>query len=226
MDIRPFYPRTDRQRDFWISMQDNTVNIACGCAGTGKTLLALWFGLEMVSEGLVDRIMYVRSDVSTDHQRGGRNGALKGNYQEKFAPLLCPLSDNLRVIVKSGGAADYLLNKEVIEPLFLEDARGRSFNKAFVIVDEAQNITPDQVKTCLTRIGEDSKIVLIGDTAQSDHYIIRQNDGLSDASRRLHGLEGIGITRFGVDDIVRNPLIKSILTRYDQPSSPYLSIAA
>jgi phosphate starvation-inducible PhoH-like protein len=226
MDINQFYPKNHKQREFWNSMRDNVVSLAYGCAGTGKTLLALWAGLGMISSREVEKLVYVRSDVSMDWQKG-RNGALKGSYQEKFAPLLGPITDNLQVIMKSRGAAEYLVSKGVIEVSFLEDLRGRSLNNSFVIVDEAQNITPEQVKTCLTRLGEDSRLVLIGDTAQSDHHVIRQNDGLSDAARRLIGIRDLGITQFGLNDIVRNPLIKEILSRYEQPSfPPHLSIAA
>lgn len=227
MDVKPFYPKTERQRDFWGSMNSNVVSIAYGCAGTGKTLLALWYGLEMVSEGLVDKIMYVRSDVGMEHQRGRGSGALKGSYAEKFSPLLSPLLDNLNLAMRSKGSAEYLLNKGIVEGSFLEDVRGRSFNQTFVIVDEVQNVTRDQVKTCLTRVGEDSKMVLIGDTQQGDNPVIRQNCGLSDAVRRLHGIKDVGITQFGINDIVRNPLIKEILSRYESPNpAPHLSLAA
>lgn len=225
MDVKNLIPKNFKQREFWDSLNENTITIAHGCAGTGKTLVALWYGLILLSEKTIDKIVYVRSDVGCDFQQG--RGALKGEYDQKFLPLLGPVLDNLQVAMRSPGAAEYLISKGKVEPIFLEDVRGRSFNDCFVIVDEAQNITPDQVKTCLTRIGENSSLVLIGDTKQGDHATIRKNDGLSDAARRLQGIKGLGVIEFGPGDIVRNPLLKEILLRYEgQSHRPNLTLAA
>jgi phosphate starvation-inducible PhoH-like protein len=117
--------------------------------------------------------------------------------------------------MRSQGAAEYLLNKKIIEPILLEDIRGRSLNESFVIVDEAQNFLPQQIKTCLTRVGKDSKICLIGDTKQTDMDVFRRENGLIDAVHRLSNLSEVGIVEFAKEDIVRNSVIAHILDRYD-----------
>jgi phosphate starvation-inducible PhoH-like protein len=204
---------TWKQEEFWNCMKKNTVTLASGAAGTGKTLVALHFGLSGVSEGEFQKIYYVRSDVGVEHQRG--RGALPGELGEKMAPLVAPVYDNLPCIMRSQGAADYLLSKKIIEPVLLEDIRGRSLNGAFIIVDEAQNFSPKQCKTVLTRVGKDSKICLIGDTKQIDLYVFERDNGLVDAIQRLRNLPEVGTVHFEKSDIVRNSVIAHILDRYD-----------
>lgn len=213
MDVAPPKFLTWRQEDFWNTMKRNTVTLAHGSAGTGKTLMALHFGLSGVASGDFEKVYYVRSDVGVEYQRG--RGALPGDMSDKIAPLVAPIFDNLPCIMRSQGAAEYLLNKKIIEPILLEDIRGRSLNEAFVIVDEAQNFLPQQIKTCLTRVGKDSKICLIGDTKQTDMEVFRRENGLVDAIHRLRALSEVGIVEFGKEDIVRNSVIAHILDRYD-----------
>jgi phosphate starvation-inducible PhoH-like protein len=213
MDILPVKFQTHRQEEFNRLIKTNTVTIAHGSAGTGKTLLALWTGLSLVAKGDFDKVVYVRSDVGVEFQRG--RGALPGDMSEKIAPLLGPILDNIPVCCRSHGAANYLLDKGIVEPLLLEDIRGRSLNKSFVIVDEVQNFLPSHVKTCLTRVGQDSKMVLIGDTKQADLDVFRRENGLVDAIYRLRHLQDVGILEFHKEDIVRNSVIAHILDRYD-----------
>lgn len=213
MDVAPPKFLTWRQEDFWNTMKKNTVTLAHGSAGTGKTLMALHFGLSGVASGDFEKVYYVRSDVGVEYQRG--RGALPGDMSDKIAPLVAPIFDNLPCIMRSQGAAEYLLNKKIIEPILLEDIRGRSLNESFVIVDEAQNFLPQQIKTCLTRVGKDSKICLIGDTKQTDMEVFRRENGLVDAIHRLRALSEVGIVEFGKEDIVRNSVIAHILDRYD-----------
>lgn len=213
MDLLSFKPYTKKQDEFWNLMNRHTVVLAHGAAGTGKTLLALWFGLNLVNHRLVDKVIYVRSDVGVELQRG--RGALPGDFNEKIRPLLGPVLDNLPVMVKSLGAAEYLINKNIIEPVLLEDVRGRSFNNSFIIVDESQNLLPCHVKTCLTRLGQKSKMVLIGDTKQADLETFRRNNGLLDAVFRLRNLKNVGIIQFDRTDSVRNSIISDVLERYD-----------
>lgn len=213
MDLLSFKPFTRKQEEFWNLMNKHTVVIAHGAAGTGKTLLALWYGLSLVNNNLVDRVIYVRSDVGVEFQRG--RGALPGDFNEKIKPLLGPVLDNLPVMVKSTGMAEYLINKNIIEPVLLEDVRGRSFNNSFVIVDEAQNLLPTHVKTCLTRLGQKSKMVMIGDTKQADLETFRRNNGLLDAVHRLQNLKNVGIIKFDRTDSVRNSIISDVLERYE-----------
>lgn len=213
MDVMPPKFLTWRQEEFWNTLKRNTVTIASGHAGTGKTLIALHYGLFGVASGDFEKLFYVRSDVGVEYQRG--RGALPGDMSEKIAPLVAPIFDNLPCIMRSQGAAEYLLNKKIIEPILLEDVRGRSLNDAFIIVDESQNFIPSQIKTCLTRVGKDSKICLIGDTKQSDMEVFRRENGLIDAIHRLKQLSEVGIIEFQKEDIVRNSVIAHILNRYE-----------
>lgn len=213
MDVHPPKFLTWRQEELWNNFQKNTVTVAHGSAGTGKTLIALHYGLLGVSQGIFEKIYYVRSDVGVEFQRG--RGALPGDLSEKIAPLVAPVLDNLPCIVRSHGAAEYLLNKKVIEPVLLEDIRGRSLNEAFIIVDEAQNFLPLHIKTCLSRVGKDSKICLIGDTKQTDLEVFRRENGLVDAIHRLRQLPEVGIVEFYKEDIVRNSVIAHILDCYN-----------
>lgn len=212
-DIKDFKPRNDKQHQFWSAMFNNTVTIAHGCAGTGKTLLALWFGMLEVSDKVYDKVVYVRSDIGTDHQRG--RGALPGTLEEKMLPLIGPLLDNLPVFMKTDGAAEYVLRTKKVEPMLLEDIRGRSLNDCFIVVDECQNFTQEQIKTVLTRVGANSKIVLVGDTKQADLEVFRRNNGLQDAVYRLQGLKDVAVLQFTADEIVRNSVIAHIIGAYD-----------
>lgn len=213
MDVNPPKFLTWRQEEFWNLLKKNTVTLAAGVAGSGKTLVALHFGLHGIASGEFEKVYYVRSDVGVEYQRG--RGALPGEMSDKIAPLVAPVYDNLPCIMRSQGAAEYLLNKKIIEPILLEDLRGRSLNSAFVIVDEAQNFTTSQTKTCLTRVGKDSKICLIGDTKQADLDVFRRDNGLLDAIHRLQNLRDVGTVVFEKEDIVRNSVIAHILDRYD-----------
>ena len=167
----------------------------------------------MVAKGEFEKVIYVRSDVGVEFQRG--RGALPGDMSEKIAPLLGPVLDNIPVCCRTQGAANYLLDRGIVEPLLLEDIRGRSLNNSFVIVDEVQNFLPSHVKTCLTRVGQDSKMVLIGDTKQADLDVFRRENGLVDAIYRLRHLQDVGILEFSKEDVVRNSVIAHILDRYD-----------
>jgi phosphate starvation-inducible PhoH-like protein len=213
MDVQPPKFLTWRQEDLWNNFKRNTVTLAHGCAGTGKTLIALHYGLHEIASGNIEKVYYVRSDVGVEFQRG--RGALPGDLSEKIAPLVAPVLDNLPCIMKTQGAGEYLLNKKIIEPVLLEDIRGRSLNEAFIIVDEAQNFLPSHIKTCLSRVGKDSKICLIGDTKQTDLEVFRRENGLIDAIHRLRHLSEVGIVEFAKEDIVRNSVIAHILDRYE-----------
>ena len=213
MDLLQFKSATWRQDEMWKSIDTNTITIAHGSAGTGKTLVALWKGLQGVKDGKYERVYYVRSDVGVEFQRG--RGALPGDFSEKVRPLLGPVLDNLSVMYRSHGAAEYVINKQIVEPILLEDIRGRSLNDSFVIVDEGQNLLPTHVKTCLTRLGSGSKMCLIGDTRQADLEVFSRHNGLLDATYRLKDLREVAIVRFEKEDIVRNSVIAEVLDRYD-----------
>ena len=213
MDVLPFHAKTDSQENLWRSLNKNTVTIAVGPAGVGKTLVALWFGLSAIKARAFTKIIYVRSDVGCSHQRG--RGALPGTLEEKMAPLIGPVMDNLSVMTRSQGAADYLMDKKIIEPMMLEDIRGRSLNESLIIFDEAQNTSPDQVKTVLSRVGENSRIIVTGDTKQIDLDVFKSHNGLLDCYHRLGNIENVGTVQFTNSDIVRNGVIADILAAYD-----------
>lgn len=207
-------PRNQNQKDFQQSLHNNLVTIATGPAGTGKTLLAINFALAGLSAKSYDKIIYIRPDVAVDHQRG--RGSLPGEKFEKSLPLLAPLLDNLNVFCQDG-LKKYLLEKELIEYVYLEDVRGRSLNDSFIIFDESQNSTIEQFKTILTRTGSGSTLAILGDLNQVDVSTLRYNNGLSDSINRLLGLKNVGIINFTVEDIVRSPILKHILRRYETP---------
>ena len=213
MDVNPFFAKTDSQEDLWKSLNKNTVTIAVGPAGVGKTLVALWFGLSAIKAKAFSKVIYVRSDVGCAHQRG--RGALPGSMEEKMAPLLGPLVDNLSVVCRSHGAGEYLMDKKIIDAMLLEDIRGRSLNDCLIIFDEAQNASPDQVKTVLSRVGENSHIIVTGDTKQIDLDVFKTHNGLLDCYHRLANIDNVGTVRFTKSDIVRNGVIADILAAYD-----------
>jgi len=213
MDLLSFKSASWKQDELWKTIDTNTITIAHGCAGTGKTLVCLWKGLQGVKEGRYEKVYYVRSDVGVEFQRG--RGALPGDFSDKVRPLLGPVLDNLSVMYRSRGAAEYVINKEIVEPVLLEDIRGRSLNDAFVILDEAQNLLPSHCKTVLTRLGAGSKMAMIGDTRQVDLDVFDRSNGLLDATYRLQDLKEVGIVRFEKEDIVRNSVIGQILDRYE-----------
>lgn len=213
MDVLPFYPKTDKQEDLWTSLNKNTVTIAIGPSGVGKTLVALWWGLTEIAKGNLQKVYYIRSDVGCAHQRS--RGALPGTLEEKMKPLVGPVYDNLAVMTRSKGAADYLLDKKIVEPMLLEDVRGRSFNECLILFDEAQNSLPENVKTVISRVGIGSKVVVTGDTRQIDLDAFKPENGLLDCYHRLFGIVGVGRIKFEREDIIRNGIIADILEAYE-----------
>lgn len=202
------HPRGKAQQLFAESIQNNIITIGLGPAGTGKTLFALQ---EALKQGY-RKIYYVRNNCFTDGLGSKGRGELPGTIYEKALPLLGPVADNLFELVAEP-KAKYMLEKGIIEPLYYEDLRGRSFKNCFIIADEAQNVASKGIKTLLTRLALGTKLVLIGDCAQkdTDRFI---DDGLLDAKNRLDGLSFVGIVQFAKSDIQRNPIIQNILERY------------
>lgn len=213
MDVLPFYPKTDNQERLWSTLNKNTVTIAIGPSGVGKTLVALWWGLTEISKGNLQKIYYVRSDVGCAHQRS--RGALPGTMEEKMAPLVGPVYDNLIVMTRSQGASNYLIEKKIVDPILLEDVRGRSFNECLIIFDEAQNALPENVKAVISRVGQDSKVIITGDTRQIDLEVFKSDNGLLDCYHRLANIKSVGRVRFDRSDIVRNGVIADILEAYE-----------
>ena len=202
-------PRTPAQAAYLDMMRANPLVFGIGPAGTGKTYLAAAFAAHMLQERRVERIILSRPAI----EAGERLGFLPGDLNEKIDPYLRPLSDALFDVL--GDKAARLREQGVIEVAPLAFMRGRTLTRAFVILDEAQNATSAQMKMALTRLGEDSQMVVTGDRTQSDLPGGRA-EGLEEALEILEGVEGVGIARFSEADVVRHPLVGRIVAAYNK----------
>lgn len=202
--------RTDGQRRYLGAVRTNTITICTGPAGCGKTAIAVGTALQNLLSGnpTFQKIIIMRPVKEACDES---IGFLPGGLDEKMEPWAAPIVDNLGPFVDKS-AIYKLFRDKVIEIVPLAYARGRSLNNSFVIVDEAQNCSKKQMIMILTRIGENSKMVINGDLAQNDGP--KGGSGLEDAISRLDGMDGIGIVRLDDKDIVRHPMIGEILRRY------------
>ena len=202
-------PRSDNQKDYIRTVAENTITFCQGVAGSGKTHIAIGMALEYLLDEKVKKIIITRPVVES----GEKIGYLPGTAEEKLHPYLLPILDEiLHFIPVSHYAALKLNNKIEIVPLGL--MRGRNFHNSFIVADECQNASYDQLKMLLTRIGNDSKMVLTGDISQSD---LPRNfrGGFLDLLKALDSVDGIGISKLEYQDIVRNPIIAKILLRLE-----------
>jgi phosphate starvation-inducible PhoH-like protein len=201
------------QRRYIELMRDNDLVLAIGPAGTGKTYLAMAMAMAAFNRREVSRLVLTRPAV----EAGERLGFLPGSMIEKVDPYLRPLYDALHDMMGFEKAAR-LMERGVIEVAPLAFMRGRTLNDAFIVLDEAQNTTSEQMKMFLTRLGFNSKAVVTGDITQID-LPSEIPSGLVEATRILDGIEGIGSMRFSEADVVRHPLVQSILRAYDRSGS-------
>lgn len=201
--------RGGNQAKYLHSIATHDINFGIGPAGTGKTFLAVAMAVEALNESRVQRLVLVRPAV----EAGEKLGFLPGDLTQKVDPYLRPLYDALYEMLGVEKVVK-LLEKTVIEIAPLAYMRGRTLNDAFVILDEAQNTTIEQMKMFLTRIGFGSTAVVTGDLTQID-LPRHQKSGLKDALEVLHGVDGIGFTFFEAKDVVRHPLVARIVTAYD-----------
>ncbi len=206
---RAVRPRSPAQAAYLEMMRQCPLVFGVGPAGTGKTYLAAAFAAHMLHERRVDRLILSRPAL----EAGERLGFLPGDLKEKIDPYLRPLYDALFDVL--GETAGRLMEQGVIEVAPLAFMRGRTLTRAFVILDEAQNTTPAQMKMALTRLGEDSHMVVTGDPSQSDlpGGIAL---GLNEALAILEGVEGVGVARFAEKDVVRHPLVARIVAAYNR----------
>jgi phosphate starvation-inducible PhoH-like protein len=200
------------QRRYIELIRAHDVVFAVGPAGTGKTYLAMAMALAAFHRHEVSRVILTRPAV----EAGEKLGYLPGSMAEKVNPYLRPLYDALHDMMDLEKAAR-LVERGVIEVAPLAFMRGRTLNDSFVILDEAQNTTPEQMKMFLTRLGFDSKAVITGDITQID-LPTAQPSGLVHAIRVLEGVEGIGFMRFTESDVVRHPLVQAIIRAYESES--------
>lgn len=202
-------PRGKNQLGYVQTIKDTDINFGIGPAGTGKTYLAVACGVEALLEERVRRILLVRPAV----EAGEKLGFLPGDLSQKIDPYLRPLYDALYEMLGFETVNKYI-ERNIIEVAPLAFMRGRTLNNAFIILDEAQNTTREQMKMFLTRIGFGSTAVITGDATQIDLPRGSQS-GLTHASNILDGVEGIGFTYFGNADVVRHPLVQRIVQAYD-----------
>jgi len=203
-------PRGKNQQAYVRTIKQHDINFGIGPAGTGKTYLAVACAVEALLEERVRRILLVRPAV----EAGEKLGFLPGDLSQKIDPYLRPLSDALYEMLGFETVNKYI-ERNVIEVAPLAFMRGRTLNNAFIILDEAQNTTREQMKMFLTRIGFGSTAVITGDATQID-LPRGVHSGLTHASNLLGEVEGLGFTYFGNKDVVRHPLVQRIVEAYDK----------
>jgi len=205
--------RTPNQISYLRDIQEHDITFAIGPAGTGKTYLAVACAVDALERDSVKRLVLVRPAV----EAGERLGFLPGDFAQKVDPYLRPLYDALYDLMgfdKTGK----LFERGTIEIAPLAYMRGRTLNHSFIILDEAQNTTPEQMKMFLTRIGFGTKAVITGDVTQID-LARGQKSGLVEADRVLAGVRGIAFTRFSSADVVRHPLVQKIISAYERATA-------
>jgi phosphate starvation-inducible PhoH-like protein len=205
--------RTPNQVAYLDAIRTHDIGFGIGPAGTGKTYLAVACAVDALERDAVKRIVLVRPAV----EAGERLGFLPGDLAQKVDPYLRPLFDALYDLMGFDKAAR-LLERQTIELAPLAYMRGRTLNHSFIILDEAQNTTPEQMKMFLTRIGFGTKAVITGDVTQID-LARGQKSGLIEAARILKGVRGIAFVRFTSADVVRHPLVQKIIDAYDRDAS-------
>jgi phosphate starvation-inducible PhoH-like protein len=205
-------PRNRSQETYFLKLQDptKTMIFAVGPAGTGKTLLATQTAVKLLKEGEIDKIIVTRPAVSVDEQ----HGFLPGTLEKKMEPWTRPIFDVFAEYYYAKEIQNMLL-EGIIEVSPLAYMRGRTFKNAFILADEMQNATPNQMKMLLTRIGENSRMVITGDLRQADRL---EDNGLIEFINRLKNTNGnlkhVDIVNFGQKDIERHPAVKEILEIY------------
>lgn len=209
---KPIKSRTIGQNDYVEAIRNNAVVFGVGPAGTGKTYLAVASAVAYLKSHEVERIILTRPAV----EAGERLGFLPGDLQSKIDPYLRPLFDALQEML-GGETYQKLIEKNVIEIAPLAYMRGRTLNKSFIILDEAQNATREQMKMFLTRLGDGSKMVINGDVTQID-LPEGKSCGLLHAATILQNVDDIKIVKLTRRDVVRNPLVTSIIKAYEENS--------
>jgi phosphate starvation-inducible PhoH-like protein len=207
---RPVVPKGAAQRQYVELVRGNDIVFAVGPAGTGKTYLAVALAVRALLDKQVKRIILTRPAV----EAGERLGFLPGTLEEKVDPYLRPLYDSLHDML-DGERLERLLAEGTIEIAPLAFMRGRTLSGSFIILDEAQNTSPEQMKMFLTRMGFDSKVCVTGDITQTD-LPRGQRSGLRDALDLVAGIGGIGTVSFTDADVVRHPLVAALIRAYDQ----------
>ena len=202
-------PRTENQKEYIRTVAENTITFCQGLAGSGKTHIAIGMALEYLLDSKVNKIIVTRPVI----EAGEKIGYLPGTAEEKLHPYLLPIIDEIHHFISPAHYASLRLNNR-IEVIPLGLMRGRNFHKSFIVADECQNASYEQLKMLITRVGQESKLIMTGDVGQSDLHKHLQG-GFQDLIRALDKLDGIGMSKLEQCDIVRNPIIASILARLD-----------
>lgn len=205
------HPRNEKQQEYLQAIDDYPIVIATGCPGTAKSLLAIYKAVEYLDKRKIEKIYLIKPTAKVAGETD--LGSLPGTLEEKVCPYLQSLKDSLLVFM-SPGRADYILEKKIIEFLPLAYLRGRTLSRAFVIGDEMQNLTSHSAFTLLSRIGEDTKVVLNGDVAQRDLKASFGKDGLTDVVDRLRHTELVHHVEFGFEHIERSEIAKQVILAY------------
>ena len=199
--------RTKNQKSFYRTIGRNDVTFCVGPAGCGKTYLATHYSLKNLARGKYSNMVITKPLGEVD---GERMGYLPGDIDEKTLPYMMSLYYNMEQIIGKQ-RLEVLKKAGVIQVIPLAYMRGVTLTDSIVVLDEAQNATPSQIKTFLTRIGDGSKFIVNGDLMQSD---IRKENGLEDSIKRFTGLKRVGFSRFDLSDVVRHPIVGELLARY------------
>ncbi|CAI8266190.1 MAG: PhoH-like protein [Opitutia bacterium UBA7350] len=209
---RSIIPKTLNQKRYLQAIEQHPITFGIGPAGTGKTYLAMAMALRDLLAGSVERIIITRPAV----EAGEALGFLPGELQEKILPYLTPLYDAMHQMIGKESASQ-LLERGIIEIAPLAYMRGRTLSNAFVVLDEAQNTTHEQMMMFLTRLGDGSRMVVTGDVTQIDLPRTKLS-GLVEATRILGGIKNIELFNFSGEDVIRHPLVQSIIRAYAQQS--------
>ncbi len=209
---REVRPRTVGQREFVEAIERATLTIGIGPAGTGKTFLSVVMAVRALKAHDVSRLVLSRPAI----EAGEKLGFLPGDFREKVDPYMRPLYDALGELLEDAAVTRFL-ERGTIEVAPLAYMRGRTLSDAFVILDEAQNATPGQLKMFLTRLGTGSKMVVVGDVTQID--LTGAQSGLVDAARRLAHVEDVAVVELQETDVVRHPLVSRIVRAYTNSES-------
>ena len=210
----PIKVKTANQQKLVQSVKDNDLVFALGPAGTGKTFVSVALAVRALKNKQVKKIIITRPAV----EAGENLGFLPGDLKEKIDPYLRPIYDALNEMVPHEKLQFYM-EREIIEIAPLAYMRGRTLHNAFILLDEAQNTTPMQMKMFLTRMGPDSKMIVTGDTTQVD-LPRNQKSGLKEAIRILSPLKGIGFVELSEKDVVRHRLVREIIEAYGKETNP------
>ena len=199
--------RTLNQKSFYRTIGRNDVTFCVGPAGCGKTYLATHYALKNLAQGKYKNMVITKPLVEVD---GEKMGYLPGDIDEKTAPYMMSLYYNMEQIIGKE-RLEVLKRAGVVQVIPLAYMRGLTLTDSIVVLDEAQNATPSQIKTFLTRIGNGSKFIVNGDLMQSD---IKISNGLEDSIKRFTGLRRVGFSQFDLEDVVRHPIVAELLERY------------